>query len=212
MSVMLACMCLCHGDHLFRITRFMCLFGKPITSKMNKYSEAGHQKVLLFLFVPPIRRLGADRFIKHHPRRNVCTARVRAVMNFEKTVSYIGARWRVSFVVTYSPTVSVHACHPTIGHTLRAPPLLCTFQKIGAFLALSCPASALVCFVRFFPKNFFTFFGCPWGRPFCAPVCCSHHVQIKCAKNLRHRSKKPSSNVHSIRAQNRHPRQIMSAT
>ena len=161
------------------------------------------QKVLLFPLFPQVERSsGSIHKTSPASKRLHYTSSRCDQLRKKKTVSHIGQLWEIVIVVTCGSSPCVLPSQRA--RTSCATPALCVSKKLVQF------SPSRIQHLHWYVLCV-TFFDCPWERPFCAPVSCSHHVQIKCAKNLGRTSKKPSSILHSSRAQSRQAREILSA-
>ena len=187
---MFTCVFLCKRDHVFRCSHYVPTLW------------VGHAKSASVSTLSSQSQARADRFTSAAPKR-LCCMSSRCAQIRKKLFHTSSNRLKLSS----RRAVSVHARHPANrACTSCSTPAACVSKKIGAFLALSPSKSALVRFVRFFLVRFFVFFDCTWGRSFGAQDLARKN---KVAQKSMRTSKKNFC-FHSIRAQNRHPRQISS--
>ena len=147
---------LCREDHLFKSSYLMCLCSKPISLKTEEHSRSPHATdASVSAFSSPFAR--PSRSIHEAPSTSKSSYHVySSCYHFrENCFARRDTRWKSS---SSCPGASVHACRPKTGHVLHAPLLpYVIFENVHELLALCCPTSALVHFMRCFLRNFADF-------------------------------------------------------
>ena len=169
---------------MFRCSCLMCRSKSSSLKKKRSTAGQGVRKVVPFPPIPPSHRHGPNdsRNTIHFQK---LTLREFALLPTRKNCFEHRTRFG-----SLHRKASIHACHPP-----HAPLIDLCVSKLGAFLTLFRPTSAMERFGRFFLSNLLTFFGCFWRRPFlCSRILLGSQLN-RVRKNLRHTKKLPLISV-----------------